>query len=79
MNSAAGLDGDEEVSEEEEVVPQEEAIVGRLKLKGGSSKKRRREEEPVREDEDRVADGHDLDIEATNSLRAKLGLKPLRT
>ena len=80
MNSAAGLDGDEEVSEEEEEVVQEEAIVGRLKMKGGSSKKRRREESeaPV-QDEDRVADGHDLDIEATNALRAKLGLKPLRT
>ena len=80
VNSAAGLDGDEEVSEEEEEVVQEEAIVGRLKMKGGSSKKRRREESeaPV-QDEDRVADGHDLDIEATNALRAKLGLKPLRT
>ena len=50
-----------------------------LKLKGGSSKKRRCEEEPVQQDEDRVADGHDLDIVATNALRAKLGLKPLRT
>ena len=79
VNSAAGLDGDEDVSEEEEVVPQEEAIVGRLKLKGGSSKKRRREEVQTEQDEDRVADGHDLDIEATNALRAKLGLKPLRT
>ncbi len=79
VNSAAGLDGDEEVVSEEEEVVQEEAIVGRLKLKGGSSKKRRREEEPVAENEDRVADGHDLDIEATNALRAKLGLKPLRT
>ena len=66
VNSAAGLDGDEEVSEEEEEVVQEEAIVGRLKMKGGSSKKRRREEEAApAQDEDRVADGHDLDIEAT--------------
>ena len=80
VNSAAGLDGDEEVSEEEEEVVQEEAIVGRLKMKGGSSKKRRREEEAApAQDEDRVADGHDLDIEATNALRAKLGLKPLIT
>ena len=79
VNSAAGLDGDEDVSDEEEEVVQEEAIVGRLKLKGGSSKKRRREEVVEQQDEDRVADGHDLDIEATNALRAKLGLKPLRT
>jgi hypothetical protein len=78
VNSAAGLDGEESVEEEEDEVVQEEAIVGRLKLKGGSSKKRRREES-VQQDEDRVADGHDLDIEATNALRAKLGLKPLRT
>ena len=55
---------------------QEEAIVGRLKMKGGSSKKRRREEEAApAQDEDRVADGHDLDIEATNS-RAKLVGRP---
>ena len=58
---------------------QEEAIVGRLKMKGGSKKRRREESEAPVQDEDRVADGHDLDIEATNALRAKLGLKPLRT
>ena len=34
VNSAAGLDGDEEVSEEEEEVVQEEAIVGRLETEG---------------------------------------------
>ena len=56
---------------------QEEAIVGRLKMKGGSSKKRRREEEAApAQDEDRVADGHDPDIEATDALRAKLGRSP---
>jgi pre-mRNA-splicing factor 38A len=75
VNSAAGLDG-EEVSEEEAEAEAEPEIVGRLKLKGG--KKRRRVQEAPVVDEDRVADGHDLDMDAANALRAKLGMKPLR-
>mmetsp|Transcript_5383 Transcript_5383/g.15948 ORF Transcript_5383/g.15948 Transcript_5383/m.15948 type:complete len:127 (+) Transcript_5383:1490-1870(+) len=41
---------------------------------------RRRAPAPRRDDpaDAAPAEGHDLDIEATNALRAKLGLKPLR-
>mmetsp|Transcript_31930 Transcript_31930/g.98605 ORF Transcript_31930/g.98605 Transcript_31930/m.98605 type:complete len:274 (-) Transcript_31930:61-882(-) len=90
VNSAAGLGGDEddEESEEDEPAPAPSGGPGKLVFK----KKRRRADDDDDDDDRRrapaprrddpadaaPAEGHDLDIEATNALRAKLGLKPLR-
>mmetsp|Transcript_1734 Transcript_1734/g.5220 ORF Transcript_1734/g.5220 Transcript_1734/m.5220 type:complete len:268 (-) Transcript_1734:18-821(-) len=84
-NFAAALDDGADESEDEpmeEAPAKPEARGGKLKLKkrdradeGGDRKRQRGDDGPA---DDSVADGHDLDIEATNALRAKLGLKPLK-
>ena len=85
--SRAG-DEDDEESEEDEPAPAPSGGPGKLVFK----KKRRRADDDDDDDDRRrapaprrddpadaaPAEGHDLDIEATNALRAKLGLKPLR-
>jgi pre-mRNA-splicing factor 38A len=82
-NNADGLDDDDDddassASSERSAKKPER---GRLVMKrSGRSESPRRDRKKKKADADAppAGDGGDLDIEATNALRAKLGLKPLR-
>ena len=84
-NNADGLDDDDDDDDASSASSERSAKKperGRLVMKrSGRSESPRRDRKKKKADADApppAGDGGDLDIEATNALRAKLGLKPLR-